>query len=336
MWRRTVVLAAAMWPTLAIGLPGAAQQDPASQAAREIAAAQERADEAAGAWVQAAERLEELETGLAAAESELAQLEGRLVEVRAEVERLVLRRFMSASVTGLPFLSGFQRPTDQAQAAVLLEIVTEVTVTDLDDMVATSEQVAAARRRLSSRREATERARDDLAVRSRVAQDEVARLEAVEAGRRRDAAVKRARDLRRAASYGGGAVFGSEGWRCPVDGPTAFGDTWGAPRPGDRRHLGTDFISPRGTPLVAVVSGVATAGQNDLGGNVVYLAGDDGHRYYYAHLDRWGQLGRVAAGEVIGFVGDTGNAVGVPHLHFEIRPGGGPSVNPFPTVLVFC
>jgi murein DD-endopeptidase MepM/ murein hydrolase activator NlpD len=88
--------------------------------------------------------------------------------------------------------------------------------------------------------------------------------------------------------------------------------------------------------LVAVVPGVATSGQNSLGGNVVYLAGDDGHRYYYAHLDRWGRLGRVAAGDVIGYMGDTGNAVGVPHLHFEIRPGGGPNVNPYPTVRAYC
>lgn len=353
MWRRGAVLVAALVPLLAVVVPATAQRDPATEAAEQIAEAQDRADLAAAAWVEAAERLEELETAEAAAAAELAGLEARLEEVRVQVEQVILQRFMSASVTGLPFLSGFQRPTDLAQAEVLLEIVTETAVVDLDDLVATSEQVSAARRRLGGQREATERARQQYETASTVAQAEVERLQRAEQQRQRNVAVQRAYELQRASRArqetvggtleadramrrGGTAVFGSAGWRCPVAGPTAFGDTWGAPRPGDRRHLGTDFISPRGTPLVAVVSGVATSGQNRLGGNVVYLVGDDGHRYYYAHLDRWGTLGRVAAGDVIGYVGDTGNAVGVPHLHFEIRPGGGPNVNPYATVRMFC
>ena len=352
MWR-TLVLVTAMVSSPMLALPSSAQQDPASRAALEIAEAQDRADAAVQAWTEAAERLERLEGELANAEAELAALDERLVRVRGELEQLVLQRFMSSNVSGLPFLSGFQRPTDRAQAAVLLELVTETTVTDLDDLAATSELVDQARRRLTVRRSAADQAQADLEEASRVAQQEVRRLQAAEVLRQRDESVRRAvelqRSIRRSAQQAGGSsaadravrqggttVYGGAGWRCPVAGPTAFGDTWGAPRPGDRRHLGTDFISPRGTPLVAVVSGVATSGQNRLGGNVVYLAGDDGHRYYYAHLDRWGQLGPVLAGDIIGYVGDTGNAVGVPHLHFEIRPGGGPNVNPYPTVRLFC
>jgi peptidoglycan LD-endopeptidase LytH len=139
-----------------------------------------------------------------------------------------------------------------------------------------------------------------------------------------------------AVGSGVGAIYGSAGWQCPVAGPAAFADTWGAPRSGGRRHQGVDMISPRGTPLVAVVGGVATSKTNRLGGNTVYLAGSDGHRYYYAHLDSWGTLGSVSAGTVIGYVGDTGNATGTPHLHFEIHPNGGAAVNPYPTVRAFC
>jgi len=82
------------------------------------------------------------------------------------------------------------------------------------------------------------------------------------------------------------------------------------------------------TQIVAVTSGYATFKQNHLGGNAVSLAGDNGNRYYYAHLSGYeGASRRVVQGEVIGYNGDTGNATGIPHLHFEVRLGGSP-VNP--------
>jgi murein DD-endopeptidase MepM/ murein hydrolase activator NlpD len=133
-----------------------------------------------------------------------------------------------------------------------------------------------------------------------------------------------------APSSGGG------GWVCPVAGPSSFVDTWGAPRSGGRRHQGVDLISPRGTPLAAVLSGTATSRRNSLGGLAVYLHADNGDVFYYAHLDGFGKLGRVEQGDIIGYNGDTGNARGIPHLHFEWHPGGGAPVNPYPRTRAAC
>jgi murein DD-endopeptidase MepM/ murein hydrolase activator NlpD len=90
------------------------------------------------------------------------------------------------------------------------------------------------------------------------------------------------------------------------------------------------MLGPRGTPIHAVVGGSVQFKQNSLGGNAAWLNGNDGNRYYYAHLQGFAGSSRtVSAGEVIGYLGDTGNARGTPHLHFEVHPGGGPAVPPY-------
>jgi len=125
-------------------------------------------------------------------------------------------------------------------------------------------------------------------------------------------------------------------WFCPIAGPNAFGHSFGDPRPGGRIHQGVDMMSPYGTPLVAVVAGFAQMKTNSLGGTVVGLKAANGDYYYYAHLSSWeGPSREVQAGDVIGYVGHTGDT-SVDHLHFEIHPGGGAAVDPYDTLRAHC
>jgi peptidoglycan LD-endopeptidase LytH len=111
----------------------------------------------------------------------------------------------------------------------------------------------------------------------------------------------------------------------PVEGATArsIQGLFGAPRDGGRRvHEGIDIFAPRGTPVLAAAGGLVTSvGENPLGGRVVWLLDSRGYTQYYAHLDtQLVQAGtRVRPGDVIGTVGNTGNArTTPPHLHFGI------------------
>ena len=117
----------------------------------------------------------------------------------------------------------------------------------------------------------------------------------------------------------GGYVF-------PVYGTVGFSDSFGAPRADTVWHHGVDVFAPLGAPILAVADGtVYSVGRNRLGGNRFWLRDLAGNEFYYAHLSAFAPAAvngaRVRAGDVIGFVGNTGDADGTPyHLHFEIHP----------------
>ena len=98
------------------------------------------------------------------------------------------------------------------------------------------------------------------------------------------------------------------------------------------------MMAPHGTPTLAPVSGTVEHRGSSVGGLSWYVHGDDGDTYYGTHLSGYENEGAgwVAAGTVIGYVGDSGNAAGTPHLHFEYHPGGGSPVNPYPLVAGAC
>ena len=123
----------------------------------------------------------------------------------------------------------------------------------------------------------------------------------------------------------------------PVDGvrPSAIRDSWRAPRDAGRQHQGVDIFAKPGTPVRSTTRGlIVRLGQNRLGGNVVWIMGPGRQTHYYAHLSDFGafEIGdRVMTGDIIGYVGDTGNARGTPHhLHYGVYELGGAAINPFP------
>ena len=116
------------------------------------------------------------------------------------------------------------------------------------------------------------------------------------------------------------------GYVFPVYGPSGFSDTFGAARATTGWHHGQDLFAALGAPVLAVADGtVFSVGWNRVGGNRLWLRDRYGNEFYYAHLAAFSPLavdgGRVQAGDVVGFVGNTGDAETTPyHLHFEIHP----------------
>ena len=129
----------------------------------------------------------------------------------------------------------------------------------------------------------------------------------------------------------------SVGLAMPVRGvmPHQLQANFGVARDGGARtHEGLDIMAPEGREVLAIVSGkIDTKKWNNLGGNTLWLLGDDGMIYYYAHLhsyrDGIDEGSRVNGGEVLGYVGKTGNA-STPHLHFEVhKTKKSPAIDPY-------
>jgi murein DD-endopeptidase MepM/ murein hydrolase activator NlpD len=125
--------------------------------------------------------------------------------------------------------------------------------------------------------------------------------------------------------------------RFPIAGPARYSHDWLFPRygPGFRFHLGTDVFAPYGTPVRAPVDGIAKSANGGLGGLTVKVYMDDGTYFYLAHLsglpEGFTDGMAVKTGDIVGFVGDSGNARGTPpHLHIGVYPKGGPAVDPKP------
>jgi LysM repeat protein len=127
-------------------------------------------------------------------------------------------------------------------------------------------------------------------------------------------------------------VPGGSSWVCPVEGASYFND-WGFPRGDSRYHEGNDLFVPKGSPVKAPVAGTVELIEGTIGGLQFNLRGVDGIEYLGSHLDSAGMTGEVGAGDVIGYVGNSGNAAGgTPHLHFGMYRNDA-ALNPLPSLV---
>ena len=251
------------------------------------------------------------------------------------VQVLFGSKSLSEALNVIPYLVGIAQEDKE-----LLDEVSSLA----EALVAFQEDMASLRQGLSghllvletTRLEVTKKLESAAAEHERLKQDVAVLEHADELARASEAARSRWR-----GRVGSRLLARARGFVFPVDGPHWFTHDWGFPRPDDREHKGTDIMAGRGTAVVAVRAGRVSevAYRMPLGGTVVWLEGDDGTSYYYAHLQRVDpgiKAGlRVPAGFPLGTVGSTGNAQGgEPHLHFGMYPGGGGPTDPYLFLLV--
>ena len=318
----------------------------AAESASSVAAAQQRANAAARRYAQAIGALNEAERKTNELKAKTDRTTAELAGLESQVRQFAIRQYVSGG-SEIAWLEA-EDVTRAARTQAMVRFVRLGDTDAIDRYEALVEDLGVERAALARATEARRAAASKLKAEETAAQRELARLETIqkrlEAERARRAAAARSssRSAPRSASAlaptGGTArVIGGGSWICPVQGPKSFTNDWGFPRSGGRRHQGTDIMSPRGTPVVASVAGTVRQHSSSLGGIAYYLKGNDGNTYYGAHMSGYGASGSVAAGTVIGYVGNSGNASGgPPHLHFEIQPGGGGPTNPYPTLRQYC
>ncbi len=264
----------------------------------------------------------------------------KLVRVRlSQRARLVYTSGIGGA--GLEVMVTSDDPDAALERISLLDASTRSDRTALQRAASVRRRVEATRRRLvlarrdSAKALASMRAEGALIARLLQSAESAEAMDALNA-RKEASALRRSRR----ATRSGGSLRLVGNYACMVGSNHAFTDTWGAARSGGRRHKGVDVFAPWGSPAYAVTDGrISNIHQGGNGGKMVYLRGNDGNEYFYSHMSSYASSvgDRVKAGEIIAYVGDTGNARGgSPHIHFEVHPGGGAPINPTPFAHRVC
>ena len=326
-----VAVAAILAGALASPAP-AAEPDPASTKRGALALAQERLESAREFATAVAEKMAAAQTQQAELEAEIAEAEAEVPELRARAEELrrivrerAVRLYVRSATPKLEQVVNTDNVVDAARAAHLTD-----TIGAHDKSVATELQEAA--RQLEEHHALLRLQREDLAstIASLVPLQELLQKRLAQA----NTVYEKVRDA--LARRGDQPDVSTGAAVCPVQGLVVFTDDFGEPRDLFAVHQGIDMPALEGTPVVAVVDGVVMQSQSDGGGIDAWLYGVDDVGYYYAHFTRHEGASRIVkAGDVIGYVGSTGNSTG-PHLHFEVHPNRGPAVNGFPLLIGLC
>lgn len=363
--RRALALAALLTSLALVLVPGAWAAPSISGTRSEVEALGRRMAELDVAVGRAVEASNQAIDRLDAAQASLAVTRRELAGARSDLElsrRLLSRRLVGIYVNGDPtfvqLLLTSGSLTDAQEASSLLDAIAQddaTTVAAVRDRRERLERLEtrqtgaeAARRRELASAQARRAELDGLVADQRrelaAARARLTRLVKEEKERKaRLAALEKARQAALASIPVAGATALSGALPAgdfvfPVAGATTFSNDWMYPRPGGRSHQGIDLFAAMGTPVIAVADGsLFNVGWNGLGGWRLWLRDRAGNGFYYAHLSAYAPAARegasVTRGTVIGYAGDSGDARGTsPHLHFEIHPGGGGPVPPYPIV----
>jgi murein DD-endopeptidase MepM/ murein hydrolase activator NlpD len=328
-----VVLCAGMLG-LGLRLPAAhAAEDPARDP---LTLAQQRLDETRAeatdisGKISAAQSEEaRLEAAIADAERKIPALRARAAELRLQVKQRAAELYVRHGNTSkLESTIDADNAVDGLRAAHLTDTIGDHDLAAASELRDTAAKLVAQEAQLQSQRGQLQQTLASLAPLNDLLQKKLVFAAA-------------AYDKVKALTTGDGPKHGTDvatgASVCPVQGVSVFTDDFGEPRSGGP-HPGIDMGAVTGTPVVAVVDGFMRHDTGGDGGNGAWLMGVDNVSYYYAHFSRYeGDARIVKAGDVIGYVGMTGNATG-PHLHFEVHPGGAlaPPADPFATLLTLC
>jgi len=296
-------VAAALIPLFTSQAGAAPAPDPGQQAAD----ARRGANDAAARYADIQTRYDILGDQIVAIEQKIQAGEARATELRGIAQRRAAVAYKNAGAD-LGVVFDAKNPSEGARSTALLDRANASDNRAVADLAALNTDLVDQRDQLAAQRKEQQDTLDQLKSQSKVIDAKLA-----------DVPV--------------GPVQVIDGMVCPLP-AAAFSDDFG-PR-GGGFHPGIDMHGPMGMSELAVMSGDLTFGDGGGGGMGAYIAGDDGNRYVYYHLSQYvGAPRHVAPGEVIGKVGSTGNSTG-PHLHFEIHPGGGGPIDPYPTLSRIC
>ena len=309
-------------------------------AAGDLDEAERQVERFEGELGEATEAYEQTWAELETVRTELVRLEARAGELAEEADEMEERlgerartMFMRGATGQVQAMLSAEGPQTAIERAGMFSLLQRRDTASLEEAVAARGSLEQTEQLVADRQERLQELEADLDVHS-------TRLQRRLGAAQQDAEELRTREERRREVNRGE----QEGTYACMFEPGAFNfrDTWGDPRSGGRSHKGTDVFARMSEPVYAFTDGVIQRhSRSGLGGIGLYLRGDDGNLYYYAHLEAIEDAGavgrRVEAGDRVARNGATGNADrSAPHVHFELHPGGGAAVNPYPWLSAAC